>query len=129
MDMTRERISRILELREMLLSFQTRFNLVNASVVCSILESISGLELSSVITEPRYLKHLFIHFNLCVDATGVVCHQLGLIGTDLHAVGCEGFVETHNKFCQFFFLSCLAIDAISKADIGDCSASNADSAS
>ncbi|WP_419612138.1 hypothetical protein, partial [Thiolapillus sp.] len=23
----------------------------------------------------------------CVDATGVVCHQLGLLSTDLHAVG------------------------------------------
>ena len=39
------------------------------------------------------LKLLSIYFNLCLDATGVVCHQLGLIGTDLHAVGCEGFVE------------------------------------
>ena len=35
-------ISRILELREILLSFQTGFNLVNAAVVCAILESISG---------------------------------------------------------------------------------------
>ena len=56
MDVTRERISRILELREMLLLFQTDFNLVNAAVVCAILESISDLELSSVITESRYLK-------------------------------------------------------------------------
>ena len=56
MDMTRERISHILELREILLSFQTGFNLVNAAVVYAILESISGLEPSSVITEPRYLK-------------------------------------------------------------------------
>ena len=54
MDVTRERISRILELREILLSFQTGFNLVNAAVVCAILESISGLEPSSVITEPRF---------------------------------------------------------------------------
>ena len=37
--MTREHISRIIELREMLLSFQTGFNLVNAAVVCAILES------------------------------------------------------------------------------------------
>ena len=43
MDMTRECISRILELKEMLLLFQTGFNLVNAAVVCAILESISGL--------------------------------------------------------------------------------------
>ena len=47
--MTRERISRILELREILLSFQTDFNLAHAAVVCAILESISD-------TEPRYLK-------------------------------------------------------------------------
>ena len=56
MDVTRERISRILELREILLSFQTGFSLVNAVVVCAIPESISGLEPSSAITEPRYLK-------------------------------------------------------------------------
>ena len=70
--MTRERISRILELREILLSFQTGFSLVNAAVVCAILDRISGLEPSSVITEPWYLKLmtlklLSIHFNLCVD--------------------------------------------------------------
>ena len=56
MDMTGERISSILELREMLLSFQTGFTLVNAAVVCAILGSISGLEPSSDTTEPRYLK-------------------------------------------------------------------------
>ena len=56
MDVTRERISRILEMKEILQSFQTGFNLVNAAVVCVILESISGLEPSSVITEPRSLK-------------------------------------------------------------------------
>ena len=50
MDVTRERIGRILEPREILLSFQTGFNLVNAAVVCAILESISGMEPSSVIT-------------------------------------------------------------------------------
>ena len=56
MDVTRERISRILELREILLSIQTGFSLVNAAVAWAILESISGLEPSSVITEPRYMK-------------------------------------------------------------------------
>ena len=56
MDVTRERINRILELRDILLSFQTGFSLVNAAVVCAILESISGLETSSFITESRYLK-------------------------------------------------------------------------
>ena len=56
MDVTRERISRILELREILLSIQSGFSLVSAAVACAILESISGLEPSSVIAEPRYLK-------------------------------------------------------------------------
>ena len=56
MDVTRERFSRILELREILLSFQTDFSLVSAAVVCAIPESISGLDPSSVINEPRYLK-------------------------------------------------------------------------
>ena len=54
MDVTRERISRILEVREILLSIQTGFSLVNAAVVCAILESNAGLEPSSVIIEPTY---------------------------------------------------------------------------
>ena len=45
-----------MELSEILLSIQTGFSLVNAAVVYAILESISGLEPSSVITESRYLK-------------------------------------------------------------------------
>ena len=56
MDVTRERIRRIPELREILLSFQTGFNLVNAAVVYAILESNSGMEPSSDTTGPRYLK-------------------------------------------------------------------------
>ncbi len=56
MDVTRERISCISEPKEILLSIQTGFSLVNAAVACAILEGISGLEPSSAITEPRYLK-------------------------------------------------------------------------
>ena len=55
MGVTREGISRILELREILLSFQTGFSLVSAAC-CLCLESISGLVPASVISEPRYLK-------------------------------------------------------------------------
>ena len=50
MDVTRDRISHFLELREILLSFQTGFNLVNAAVACAILDSISGLEPSGMHT-------------------------------------------------------------------------------
>ena len=56
MDVTEERISRVLEMREILLSFQTGFKLLNADVVCAILEIISSLKPSTLITEPRYLK-------------------------------------------------------------------------
>ena len=49
MDVTRERISRILELREKPLSIQFGFSLVNAAVACDILQSNSGLEPSSVV--------------------------------------------------------------------------------
>ena len=47
MDVTRERISGILELREVPLSFQIGLNIANAAVVCAILESISYFETSS----------------------------------------------------------------------------------
>ena len=57
-DLTRERISRILQLREILLSFQTGFNLVNAAVVCAILESISGLEPSSAVADGYIRSHI-----------------------------------------------------------------------
>ena len=43
MDVIRERVSLILELREILLSIQTGFSLVNAAVVCVMLDSTSGL--------------------------------------------------------------------------------------
>ena len=59
-DVTMEHISHILELREILLSFQTGFNLINVAVVCAILESITGLEPSLVITEPGYLKLVMV---------------------------------------------------------------------
>ena len=55
-NVVRERTIRTLELREMILSFKTGFNLVNAAVVCAIMETSSGLEPLADTTEPRYLK-------------------------------------------------------------------------
>ena len=65
MDVTRERISRILELRETLLLFQTGFSLVNTAVACAAVENITGLEPSSVITEPRYQVKLVTVSRFC----------------------------------------------------------------
>ena len=82
------------------MSFQTGFNLVIAAVVCAILDSIPGLEPLSGTTQVLEvcdcLKLLSIYIELFVDAAGVVCHKLGLLGTDLHAVGCGSFAKTLN---------------------------------
>ena len=96
MDVTRERISRILELREILHP--------NWVQPCQCYCCLCYLgEYLRLITEPRYLKlvtvssfFVSIHFDLCVDATGVVC-QLGLLGTDLHAVGCGQTTVNRSK--------------------------------
>ena len=85
MDVTKECISHILEVREILLSFQTGFNNVSAAVVCAILVSISALKPSLLITETRYLKLMtvssfcpfiliFVLMPLVLFVTGVVCH-------------------------------------------------------
>ena len=65
MYMTRERISHIFEVREILLSIQTGFSLVNAAVVSAILGSISGLEPSSK-----------DHVNISADKTYVFISRL-----------------------------------------------------
>ena len=39
---------------------------------------------------------LSTYSDICVDVTGVVCYQLGFLGTDLKAVASGGFVETLN---------------------------------
>ena len=87
--MTRERVSQIMELKEMLLSFQTGFDLVNAAVVRAILESNSGLEPSSVITEPRYLKLVtvssFCPFTLIFVLMPLVLFVISLVFSALHS--------------------------------------------
>ena len=88
---------------------KTGFNLVNVAVVCAVSGSISGLEPFSVITEPKYLKLVtlssfcpFTVIPVMMPLVLIVCHQLGLLGTDLHAVGCGDFVEMLNYFLLVF---------------------------
>ena len=57
MDVTRENISHILDLTKISCHSKLVSNLADAVVVCAILEGISGLEPSLVITEPRYLNN------------------------------------------------------------------------
>ena len=60
------------------------------------LGTLISYKLAQILEACDCLKLLSIHFDLCVDVTGVVCHQLGLLGTDLHAVGCGGFVKARS---------------------------------
>ena len=66
-DMTRERISLILEQMTMFLWFQMTFSLVTAAEVWTILDSTSGFDPSSNATAPRYLELWTVsRFLLCL---------------------------------------------------------------
>ena len=56
MEVTSECINLILELMVIWLSLQIGFSLVRAAVACAILDRTSGLDPSSEMTAPRYLK-------------------------------------------------------------------------
>ena len=115
MDVTRERISRILEVREILLSIQIGFSLVNAAVACAILQSNSGLEPSSVITEYRYLKLMtvssFCPFTLISVLMPLVLFVFSLVFSALismhhhhhhQSINCEGRWGTTDDFATSF---------------------------
>ena len=40
---------------------------------------------------------LSFHLDFPLDATVAVCHQFGLLSTDLHLMPCAGFVQTLNN--------------------------------
>ena len=65
------------------------FRLVTAAVVWAMLDITSGLDPSSDTIAPRYFKatdglqFLVVYGNVSADAIGIICHQLGLLCTDL----------------------------------------------
>ena len=89
MNVTRMSISCTLELREMFLLFQTGSNLVSATIVCAILESISGLEPLSDTTEHKYLKLVTVS-SFCLFTLISLLMPLGLNSSVLENQ------ETHN---------------------------------
>ena len=104
--MTRERISRILELRETLPVIPNWFQ--TCQCCCCLCYPGEYLRLriliiynwAQVLEACNCLKFLSIRFDLYVGVTDVVCHQLGLLGTDLHAVGCGGLSRRLAKFAN-----------------------------
>ena len=98
MDVKRESVSHILELREILLSFQTCFSLVHAAVVYAILASILGLEPSSVIIEPRYLKLV------TVSSFCPFTNQWTI----------KGYIRARNKHQSISYLFCMKVMKLQK---------------
>ena len=103
MDVTKERISHILELTERNTSVIA--NWFQPCQCCCCLRcpgqylrlgTLISYNWAQVLEACDSLKFLCIYLNLCFNITGVVCNQLGLLSNDLHAVGCGGFVKTLN---------------------------------
>ena len=111
MDIAREHINLIMDMMAMFLSFQMTFSLVIAAVVWAILDSTVGLDPSSDSIAPRYLKirtvssFFVIYGNVSADAIGVICHQLDLLCTDLHAICCRGLFKVIYQLDQLLLLS------------------------
>ena len=51
------------------------------------------------------LQFLVVYGNISADAIGVICHQLGLLCTDLHAVCCGGLFKVIYQLDQLLLLS------------------------
>ena len=71
MVVTREHISRIFNMREILLTFQTGFNLVDAAVVCAILGSIFADDINGLAGEEEELANLVEHLDKASTAYGI----------------------------------------------------------
>ena len=102
------RINVTLEVREIFLSFHMILSLVRAAVVWTIVESISGLEPSLEMTDPKYLKFSnssnrwhFIYLSL--KFTRFVCHHFRLVRTCIHFVYfccCIILFNIYNFICK-----------------------------
>ena len=106
----------------MFLSFHMIFSLDRAAVVWTILERMSGFDLSLEMADTRYLNlstSSSRHFDLYLEAICVVCHNFCFVWIVLHLVHCGGSIE---KVCQdvnVFFLFCTYDNVIRTAEVGN----------
>ena len=87
----------------MLLSLQMGFSFVRAAVACAILERFGAIIWNnySKVLEACYSTQLLpFYFYLSLDAIGTVCHQFGLLRTDLHLIPCAGSTRAPSS-CSF----------------------------
>ena len=109
MDVTRQRISRILKQR----NTPVIPNWFQPCQCCCCLcypgnmsgtGTLTSYNWAQILEACNCFKLLSVYFDLLVESAGVVCHRIGLLGIAFHAVGCGGLVETFNQFCQYFLL-------------------------
>ena len=107
--MTRERISFTFDPRDMLLSLQIGFSLVRAAVASAIFDRTPGLEPSSetdncckMLEACHSAQLLPFYLYLSLDTIRAVCHQFGLLGTDLHLI----FVQVLSRLSIRTLSSC-----------------------
>ena len=71
------------------------FSFVKAAVACAILERFPHLKQLSKVLEACYsIKLLPFYLYPSLDVIGAVCHQFGLLRTDLYLVPCADLGET-----------------------------------
>ena len=93
-----ERISFTVDPRVILLSLQIGFSFIRAAEACAILERLSGLELfAEVLDACNGTQRLSFNLYLPADGIGAVCHQFGLLRTDLHFIPCAGFFRLSTR--------------------------------
>ena len=83
----------------MWLYFQIGFSFIRVAVACSLRESLVLSHFLKHLIQGMYLKLMMVprfhpYLDLPLDAIGAVCHQFGILSTDLHLIPCADFVET-----------------------------------
>ena len=126
------RISLTVEASEMFLSFHMIFSSERAAVVWAILERIPDFDPSLEMIAHRFLKFStsssLVYLDLSLEAIWVACHHFCLVWTDLHFVPCGGSIKTVYQDASLFFLFCIYDNVICKAEVGNESSSDADTA-
>ena len=71
------------------------FSLVTAAVVWAILDSFSFIRYysSQIFKAMDGLQFLVVYGNVSADAIGVICLQMDILCTDLHAICCGGLFK------------------------------------
>ena len=122
------RISLTFEASEMLLSLHMILSLERAAVVWAILERISGFDPSLEMNDPRYLKSAtasslgpFILISLWKPSSFSSCLDQSPFNTK-----CGVCIETVYQDTSFFFLFCIYVNIICKAEVSNKSSSDAD---